>query len=260
MTAAITATPDLVNSPPRMQLAVSGMAGASVVTVSRVDADGTMTAVRTANPATLAAGSWVGFDYEAPFNVNVHYVANPDVGTNATSSTVKLDPDAPWLIHPGIPDLSVPLDMAPLGDRTRSTNQGVHQPLGRADAVVITDGVRRLPTFDLTCYTHTLLDYDAMGALIGDASVLLLQISYPNMGRTFYGWVSIGDTTDSDMSGYWHDYNVRWTLPCTSTSAPAGLLQSQWTLGDLAANFATLGDIKNTYATLGGIATNSPGT
>lgn len=259
--AAITATVDLANSPPRIALSVSGFTGDSTVTIVRVDASGNQYPVRTGNPATLASGTWVGYDYEAAFGQPVTYLATGgNTATTALSSVVTLNVTTPWLIHPGIPALSQPLDCAPLGDRTRATNQGVFTPLGRADAVTISDGVRRSPTYNLTVYTHSLDEEAGLLDLLADSSVLLLQMAYPNIARTLYEWVAIGDVGESSVNGWFGGPDVAWTLPCTVSAAPTGLLQAQWTLGGINAAYATLGAINAAYATLGGVATNTPGT
>jgi hypothetical protein len=253
----IIATPQPGNVPPRIQLDISGLSGATV-TVVRVEPDGSRVSVRGQAPGPLAGGSTVAFDYDAPFNRPVYYVATGS-GTPVTSATVTLTVNQPWLIHSGVPSLSCPLDIESFGDRTRDTNQGVFRPLGRQTAVVISDGVRHSAEYELRVRTSSEAQEMAMDALLDDASPLLLQVAYPGIARTRYEWVSIGQVTTSNIVDWFGNNFVRWVLPCTVTDAPVGELQAQRTLGNLAADFATLGDIAGAYATLRDILTDNRG-
>lgn len=244
----LTVVPQPDNWPPRILLELTGALGTQV-TITRVDAAGNRSPVREANPAVLDAGAVIVSDYEAPYNQTVHYVATTS-GPTITSDPVTLTADRPWLVHPGIPDLSQPLTIASLGQRTYPTNQGVHRPLGRRTAIVITDGQRQSPTYDLTVRTETEQQLQDLLELVDDAQALLLQIVYPDAVRTRYEWVSIGDVTEDDIIPAAQFAELSWVLPCTVVDAPAGLLQAQRTLGDLAADFATLGDIAAAYDTL----------
>lgn len=249
MTATITANAVVLTAPPpHVELTVAGMAG-TTVTISRVDAAGNRFPVRTANPATLTSGGWVGFDYEAPFGQSVKYSAKSDTADTAVSSHVTVNMGQPWLIHPGIPALSQQVDVVTLGDRTTDTNQGVHVVLGRADPVVITDGVRRSPTFDLTLRTGTLSDEQALTTLLADASVLLLQVAYGSTDRTFYGWVGIGTVVQSNVVDWFGTQYLSWLLPCTVTDVPSGLLQATYTWADVIAQYATWADVIAAKAT-----------
>jgi glycerophosphoryl diester phosphodiesterase len=253
---ALTASADAANLPPRVLLSLSGSAGATA-TIVRIDQDGNSTPVRTANPATLAGGAWLGYDYEAPYGQPVTYVSTPNTGPALTSNPVTLNVTVPWLIHPGIPSLSQPLTVVTIGTRTRTVNQGVFTVLGRPNAVTVNDGARHNPTFPLTIRTAALDDEDALLDLVGDGSALLLQVVYPNITRTRYEWVSVGDMDEDNPIGWFGSDFTQWTLPCTVTDPPTGLQQSQRTLGDLAAEFTTLASIKTAYATLRDISTDT---
>lgn len=251
----LTVIPDPTNTPPRVLLELTGALG-TTATIVRVDSAGNQTPVRLADPEPLDAGTAVVYDYEAPYNTPVTYVAETTAFT-ITSDPVTLVVSQPWLVHPGVPDLSMPILVAQVGDRTRDTNQGVHRPLGRADAIVITDGQRWSPTFNLTIGVSTVDEERALEALLDDTSPLLLQIVYPGSRRTMYEWVSVGTVTESDLLPYFPGEYQTWTLPCTVTSAPSGMLQAQRTLGDVSAEFATLGDIAAAYATMRDIITDN---
>lgn len=257
MAATLTATPQPNNTPPRVQLQISGMAG-STVTIVRTNADGTTALVRTANPGQVATAAW--FDYEMPYTQAVSYTATSNTGDTATAtaaSLYSLGVTKPWLVNVGVPGLSLPVTVANVGDRTRAVNQGVHLVLGREYPIVRTDGVRRAPTFDLTLRTVTATEYKAMRQLVGTATTLLLQIVYPNGPRPIYHYVAVGDVTDSDMVNLSSTY-VAWTLPCTVTASPAGLLQAQWTCSGVLATYSTSQQVKQRYATCTDLLINNP--
>jgi hypothetical protein len=256
----IVATTDTVNTPARVVLQVAGIpVGSTSVTIVRVDQAGNQSPVRTANPGTLSGGSWVGYDYEAPYGQQVTYLATPDSSAAVTSAAVTLDVRTPWLLHPGVPALSMPITVESRGDRTRATNTGVHQILGRATPITISDGKRKAPTFEIVVRTGSLTEEAALMALLDDTSTLLLQIRYPNITRTTYKWVSIGDVTTADVvQGFYGSQYLRWTLPCTETVQPSGLLQAQWTWADVLANYPTWNDVKTGYATWSGVILNNP--
>jgi hypothetical protein len=250
----LTVTPDTTNTPPRMVLSLVGAAG-PLVTIVRIDASGRRSPVRTATPATLNAGGWVGFDYEAPFGQTVRYQvtnAATDGGGSVlsrviTSDPVRLDPRAAWLIHPGIPDLSQPLKGIGIGDMTRPLTQSVQYAIGRENPVVNSDGIRHAPTFDLTVKTTTFEAYQGMLSLLHDGSPLLLQVAYPFTDVTEYWWVAVADATEQRRTRDLGDMRRRWTLPCTVTDPPSGLLQAQRTWSDALAEFDSWQDVVDTY-------------
>lgn len=254
--AGLTATPQPAASPPSVRLDITGVPAATV-TVYRVDALGNRTPVRSADPATLTGGAWVGFDYEAPFGALVSYVADDGAGNLYTAGPVELDVQTPWLIHPGIASLSMSITVAKVGDRTRTVNRGVHQPLGRATPIPITDGVRHAPTFDLTVRTTGVTEEDALLNLLADAETLLLQINYSGVDRVIYDWVSIGDVGDSYLVDWLGSQWDVWTLPCTVTDAPAGELQTQRTWAQLVAEFDTWADVVAAYASWRDVVTDT---
>lgn len=255
MTATITATPDLVNWPPRMTLNVSGMTG-TALTVVRLDADGTRTTVRSANPTTLSGGGQVVYDYEPHDGESATWIATSNLDATGATVTATMPTSVPRLVHPGIPSLSVPLTVVDMGDHVAEVNQGVHHPLGRATAIVITDSRRHAPTFDLSAYTTGLAAESAMWTILRDTSTLLLQISYNasvGVDRNYYYWVAIGSVTrarlGTDFRTVAGGADFGWTLPCTVASRPSGSLQPQRTWADVAAAYPYNRDLVGAYAT-----------
>jgi len=250
----VTVVPEPGNRPPRIRIELVGFLG-TTATIVRIDRSGNRSPVRLGNPATLDAGTWLGYDYEAPYETPVRYEVTAT--RVVTSDPVVLDVRRSWLIHPGIPDLSQPIVIRSIGDRTRAASRGVFDVIGRANPPTRSDGVRRAPTFDLVVKTTTVDEYDAMEELLGDSETLLLQVGFDFTGRTDYRWVSIGDVTDTQPSRNYDDAKAFWTLPCTTTDAPVGLLQAQRTLADIAAEFGSLQEIFDSYEQLRDVITDN---
>lgn len=254
MTAALTATPDTDNWPPRVVLNLSGMAG-STVTVTRIDSSGARVTLRAANPKNLSGGGAVIYDYEAPDGQAATWTATSDTGVSA-SAAATLPATGPRLVHPGLPSLSVRLTVAAMGDLVADVAVGVHRPLGRRTPIVITSGQRQAPTFDLTVRTAAEVDEDALWDLLSDGSTLLLQIAYdPSVGvtRSYYYWVSIGQVTQSRLvPTFVADPGdlMHWTLPCTVSSRPSGALQSQRTWADVDVEAPMLRGLVGMFATV----------
>lgn len=253
----ITIVPDLVNLPPRMLVTVKGFLGATI-TITRNDPTGA-NPVRLANPATLDGGDWVGYDYEAPFGETVTYTATPTAGPGpVTSDPVVLAVTQAWLIHPGFPSLSQPIQGVSLGTETIGSNTVVLAPLGRQTAIAIGDGTRQAPAGTLGLKTVTAEDKANLDALLADDSTLLLQIAYDYTAETEYMWVSLGNLTrDRRVPTDLGNPAKLWSAPYQIVEAPSGLLQSQRTWADVLAEFATWQDILDTYATWADLLTDT---
>lgn len=247
MSAVLVATPDPGNVPPRVQLDVTGMSGATV-TITRTDPAGNTMDVRTAEAEALTGGAFTVFDYEARHNVVNTYTATSDTADTA-SADATLSAVRPWLIHPGVPSLSRAVTVVQRGERTYDTNTGAHSILGRQDPIIVSDGVRKAATFPLVLSTQALADETDLIALLADASPLLLQIGYPGVERAEYCWVSIGPVSQTDVVDWFGNTAVQWALPCTVTGAPAGLQQAERTYADVLADFASYADMTAAYAT-----------
>lgn len=248
MTGTLTATPLPADGAPAVRLDLAGLVADSV-TVYRVDSTDTQSVVRAADPAELTGGGWVGFDYEAPFWQVVTYLADDGDGNTWTSAPVALDVSSPWLIHPGDPTLSLAVTVADRGDRTRTVATGVHQPLSRRSPVIITDGTRHAPAYDLMLRTLGVEADQALAALLADAETLLFQMASPDLDRSIYDWVSVGDVGEADGVSWLGSAWLQWTLPCTVTDAPAGPLVSLRAWQQVVDDFATWGQVLAAYGT-----------
>jgi hypothetical protein len=258
--AGLTVTPDAINTPPRYAVSLIGATG-TTVTVNRVDSAGVATTLRGAEPATLVSGGWIGYDYEAPYNEPLTYVATTDAGSTYTVAVAALreyGAQQGWLVHPGAPDLSIPLNGPVIGDETRDVLEGVHVVLGRAEPVTITDGARKAPAFELTIKATSKAEDDAVRALLADTSTLLLQYVFPFTDLYDYYWVSVGQATRARMTGDYSEPYYRWTLPCTVTSAPSGLQQAQWAYADVLADYASYSAVAAAFISYSDVVTNDP--
>jgi hypothetical protein len=247
----VTVTPDPGNVPPRYLIQVTGAAG-STATVYRRTGAGDPVPVRTANPAELIGGDWTGYDYEASYGQAVFYDVVESDGTTTTTTAAALREwgvQTPWLIHPGIPSLSRPLKGVTVGDETQDSTQAAHVVLERRDPVVLSDGVRHLPTFQLTVKTFTTADENDLMALLADGGVLLLQVLFPFTTLFEYWWVSIGTIVKARQTMDFGEPYKLWTLPCTASAPPTGSQQSERVWSDLLVDFDTWADVKVAYAT-----------
>lgn len=253
---AISATPLPDDAPPRVLLIVNAPT-ASQVTITRVNADGTRSTIRDANPKALVSGAAAVYDYDVPYGQAVTYTATTDTTVPATTAPVTLNVSEPWLLHPGIPTLSQPVTIHSIGDQSADTLQGIHYVLGREMPVVVSDGVRHAPTFDVILTTSTPAAAALLKGLLADASPLLLQAAYGYTAETFYAWVSVGQVTRSPYNRFVHP-GVVWTLSCTEVDRPAGLLQTNRTFADVAAQFLTFADLRDNYARMIDVYTDTP--
>jgi hypothetical protein len=257
MPATLTVTPDLTNSPPRVRLdvAVPGGAGVSAL-ITRLDPDGRTQVVRLAGPAEMTGLAWVGYDYEAPYGSSVTYTAtvtytNPGTIVESASALSALDVSDVWLIHPGVPALSMLLaKVKSLDGRLRPVNRGVFQPFGRANPIVVTDGQRKAVQSQLMVRTRTLDELAALIALTDDAAVLLLNVPASLGWGVSNEYISLGDLTESREADKFAGLPSRiMSAPYLVVSRPIGGSQSQRTWADVLAESATWQDVLNTRAT-----------
>jgi hypothetical protein len=256
VTATITVTPTVEagNWPPRVRLDVaqSGSPAAAATTINRINPDGSLTPVRTSdgNPLPLSPIG-LAYDYEMPYQSGVSYttVESPLV----VSSQVVVPESRVWLIHPGVPALSVPVGNFRPGTftaRTAPITQNVYVVMGRVNPVVWTDGFRKGLQSSMTVLAKTPDELDALGAVLADGSDLLLNIP-TGLGYTMpSSYVAVGAASFAPVVDKVTEQWVDVTLPFQSVDRPVGGSQAQRTLADLIAPYPTLGDLKAAYPTL----------
>lgn len=252
MAITVTPTAQATNVPPRVQLDISASAGETSTTITRTNPDGTIVPVRTGdgNPLTLSAGAGTLYDYEAPFGAAVTY-SSLETPTNITSAVIVSVSDV-WLIHPGVPALSMPVVLRPgsLQDEVLSAKQALFWPQGRSTPIPVSDGSRKAAQSTLVVAAQSLGDVAAIRALVADAGVLLLNIP-DGMGTGFgASYIAVQDVKMSRWTDVVIDGNRDVVMPFYVVARPAGGSQAQRTLADLLV-YATLNDLKSGYATLG---------
>jgi hypothetical protein len=250
----VTATVEADSVPPRVRLDVTDIGSPNLlqVTVTRLDPDGRTTPVRTndGEPLTLttAGANRVGllYDYEAPYGSAVSYstVESP----TTTSAEVTVAEGRVWIIHPGVPPLSMPVSVATMGNRLRAVNRGVFKPLGRKSAIVVTDGARKAPEGTIELNTFTPAEAAAFEALTDDAAVLLLNIPATLNWGVAPSYVSLGDLEEGRLVDYAGEPQRLHTLPYMVVDRPAGGTTAARSYVDLL-TFASYADLLVAYPT-----------
>lgn len=182
----------------------------------------TVTAETTGSPVSL-------YDYFAPSGVSVSYRA---FGWNDTSSgrlysaptSASITPTTPWrIVHPTDPTLSFAIDDRPnswmrsVPSITKPARQSINQPLGRSEAVAVSD-TRGADTGSITLLTNFAKLAELEALLDSDASALWLAGRDQDSWRD--RWVAFGDQeTTRVVDAAWSDsFDV--TLPWTEVAEP----------------------------------------
>lgn len=211
-------------------------------------------------PATTAYARVV-LTVSSPAAGEVHYVDDIHFfrtkGAAQVSAPVTLAVTDPWLIHPGIPDLSlaIPADsIESVAPRTRAARAAVLQPLGRSTPVVVSEA-RAAPATGLELTTDTSAARDALNDLLADGSALLLNLP-PALGWGFtYEWIAVGDTVETAIAGG-NDFR-RFSLPYSVVDRPVGGVVAQWAWSDVL-TYSTWADVMAAYDTYAELLANTP--
>lgn len=260
-TITVTPTVDLASNPPRVRLDVSdaNLPGYFAADVVRINPDGTIVPVRTpqGGPVTLATSGanrvGVVYDYEASYGAPVSYstLQSPSV----ISAPVTVDESRVWLTHPGVPELSVPLELraGSLAEEVEPVAQGVFYPMGRRTPVVFTDGARRAPSSSVSVETATLDELRRLRTLLADASILLLNVPATLGWGIEANYISVGEVSTGRPSDIGADQLRAVSFGFTVVDRPAGGTQAERTLLDLS-TYASLGAIAAAYPSLAAAA------
>lgn len=203
-----------------------------LLTVWRVQTGGTRTLVRgpsgLLNGTTITSDQLVLEDYEAPLNTAVTYYVEiaPAAGSTPESRTsdpvtiTHADNQYAWLKDLGHPQRNVLLLMAQAPSWQRPIQQTGHRVRGRRNAVTLSD-VRGGLEGDLSLYTQTQEEADALNVLLDSGSVLLWQAA-PGYGVSDM-YVTVGDSAE-DRSGIRADDPWRtWKLPVRQSDMPTAV-------------------------------------
>lgn len=252
-TITVTPTVELGTNPPRVRLDVvdANIPEYFAANVVRHDPDGRTVPVRTPDGLplvlTTSGATRVGlvYDYEMQYGASVTYSTLESPST--ISASVIVAEARVWLIPPGVPELAQPLRVQNFGARTRRAIQTVHQPLGRREPVVHTDGRRKAPEYELTVLTQTLGEELLLDALLEDTSTLLLNVPAGSGYGIGAEYVSVGDVVEGRLSRLAAEPLRSWSLTCTVTSRPVGGTQAERTYLDVLTSFATYADVMTAY-------------
>lgn len=233
MAVTLSATPDASPSGvPRVRLAVTGASSPSV-SVYRQDPDGRTVTVRQGSPVIVTSGGVTIYDYEAPFDESVTFSVQDGSAIAYSAAVTLTSGGVPWLVHPGMPELSVPLGVMEWPKWRLPVARGVFAPIGRKHRVVVASR-RQSGEGDLSVYTASAAAGDALDAILADGTALLLKGTQVEGAGT--RWVSVGDVdrepVEVDLRAF-----IVWNLPLIEVDAPAGNALPPATYADANATF-----------------------
>lgn len=217
------------------------------IQVWRTHEDGTTWRVLT-EPNPVIVGSWVGFDYHAPFNQPVTYYAQAGGLTSAVSAPVWVLSDSVWIIHASDPTLSVMVEkittLQPYTYGDRATEFVV---LNRQNPVLRTDSPRGGETGELTVKCSTPEQRAGVKALLADNGAVLLNTPF-TVDDIGWKWVRVKDMPISNPGGY-IDFPSRYiALSYSEVDPPDADAFPVWSAGQLKAAYATAGAAKAAYS------------
>lgn len=248
MTVTITAVPEYPPGLlPRIALTViTTPATTAPIDLVRIHQDGTEHRVIVSNREQVIGGGWADKDYHAPFNQQVTYRVR--TGADQATAQAFVSMDVPWLISADEPDLSFPIRVKQIGDRTRDPRAAAHRPVG-GQLIAISDDEHAWDGV-VSSLIIQVEDEAPLQRLIDDSPVVL--INTPGAGwRIQWMWALLGQLTYVNAGrAYWQSELI--TLPVTEVAAPDVDLVSTWNAGVMASTFAaqgkTAGDIVGLYA------------
>lgn len=203
-------------------------------------------------------GNTAGWAWDGTTNLSSSQrPANPaGIVTDTVTGAATLAVTDAWLVHPGVPGLSVKLNkITGLAPRVSVVNRGVFQPYGRKTPIVVSDGRRKAPTSQLQVRTSSLAEKTAMNALLDDASVLLLNIPASLGWGVANEYVSLGDVEEARQLDEGADPYRVWTAPYQVVDRPIGGSQSTRTYADVLAVYGTYQTVRSGYSTYGNLLT-----
>jgi hypothetical protein len=258
LTTTLTATAEPSATPPRILLELEWTGGTDI-TVQRIDPDGRTRGVRLAEPATLDADLWSGYDYESWFGEATTYQAT-DGSTTIDATPVTLTVDAAWLRHPGVPSVSVQVNVEGDGEPTRAVNRAVLEPLGRRYPIVVTDGRRKTKTSIMTFRTYTLAEADALLSVLDDTAVVLLDVPPAWGWGITHQYMAVGDVTETRTApegrGAWVPCR-NWSAPYEVVDRPADAIAGDRTWANVLVEAATWADLVDMYDTWSDVLTGN---
>lgn len=251
-----TAEPDALPAP-RVKLDIT-WTGATSVAVVRRDPGGAAIPVAGGSPAALSGGVATLYDYESAFGTSVTYEATAGTAT-IVSGSVALTVARPWLRHPGVPALSMPVELSGDGEPQYGVNRAKLEPQGRSRPIVLTDGRRKSKTSTLGVRTYSLAERAALLALLDDAGVILLDVPPAYGWRMTQQYMAFADATAAPIvPSNPHTPWDEWSLPYDVVDRPAIAGEVSWTYAAVITGYSTYSAVKTAFATYADLLANRP--
>jgi hypothetical protein len=127
--------------------------------------------------------------------------------------------------------------------------------MGRANAVVFTDGARKGADSSFTILTTSDTQRTAIESLLADASTLLLNIPVALGYNIKSRYVAIGDVDYGPVVDKVVESWFTMTLPFSTVDRPAGGVQSSRTWSDILAGYGSWSAVLAQYKTWGDLLT-----
>lgn len=242
----------------RIRLTITGPSDADAYYVTRVA--GTSVQVRSAYPTNnISGGVSVVDDYEVPRDVPVYYIVRVDneSGTIITSNTVTFPSGGVvMLVHPGLPSLSLTVNVRSDADYTYGTRTTIFQAFN-ADQAVSWTSTLMAPEGHLTLETYDLIETENLYALLRTGQPLFVAAP---AGWLDPGYIALTGLTKTKINpqnpreGF-----IRWELDYIYVSRPSGYLAVSWTYDKLGTEYSTVGDVSAAFGSYNAILFNEPG-
>lgn len=267
MTLAVTAAVDF-SLPPRVRLDVAAttsgplpVPGGAPVAVVRVHEDGSRWPVLLENGARLGGGSWAGFDYHAPFNQLITYVAQAAGVESAQSVVTELvNESTTWLIHASDPTLSlIPEVVTKIGDLDYESDAQVFDVFNSPFPVTVSSGFRKAAASSMELMVLR-EDVAAVRALFADSGPILLNTPATDGWDVTWAWVQpgavkIGNPGADGFSRGPVNHPLRAvSFPFKLIGAPDLDVTPVWTCDDVVATYATCNAVVAAYSTCTNLA------
>jgi hypothetical protein len=266
VTLTITPTVDF-SLPPRVRLDVAaGISGplpvpaGAPISVVRVHADGSRWQVILENNARLGSGTWAGFDYHAPFNQSVTYIAQAAGFESAASAIREIPNDSTtWLIHSSDPTLSfTPELVTKLGDLEYESDAQVFNVYNSPFPVTVSSGTRKAASSSIE-FMVLRQDIGTVQALFADSGPILLNTPSVDGWDLTWVWIQPGNVKISNPSPSSNMGPARHPLrtvsfPFQLIGAPEIDTTPIWTCDDVVATYATCNAVVAAYSTCTNLA------
>lgn len=192
------------------------------------------------------------------------YGYGSELSTSETSSTVELDPEDAWLIHPATPGLSFPLagsgaaGIRSIGPINNESNATVHYILGSRTPVTTTNGDRSSDETVMTLAISTRAEEVALTALLRDETPILINIP-PAFDIDFdYAFYQVGRTSRSRLEQMPGMQLRDYVLPLIEVQSPIVTQENTgWSYATVAATYSTYAVLLLAYDTYADLAADN---